>query len=74
MAETQKKLKIRMVQKHGTFEEWEDTEDFIPLKGELIIYTDGAGREPIPRFKVGDGVTTVQELPFATADLSWKEF
>ena len=39
---------------------------FVPLKGELIIYsTDEA--HPFSRLKVGDGVTNVVNLPFVAS-------
>lgn len=41
----------------------EGSTGFVPLKGELIIYSaDGA--HPFSRLKVGDGTTVVTSLPF----------
>jgi hypothetical protein len=37
--------------------------NFSPLAGELIIY-DPDVNNPYPRFKVGDGETNVNDLPF----------
>ena len=52
-----KEIKARVQQKHGTKAEWDRATSFVPLKGELIVYTD------IGQFKVGDGTTTVVNLP-----------
>ena len=38
---------------------------FAPLKGELIIYAPDENYD-YPRFKIGDGVTAVNALPFAS--------
>ena len=38
---------------------------FVPLQGELIIFS-ADDTHPFPRFKVGDGETTVVNLPFTT--------
>jgi hypothetical protein len=51
-----------MTQKIDTTENWNNTTNFIPLKGELIVYLDGDGE--VPRQKIGDGVTDVKSLPF----------
>lgn len=53
-----KEIKARVQQKHGTKAEWDKAISFVPLKGELIVYTD------IGQFKVGDGMTTVVKLPY----------
>ena len=51
--------------KNDTEKNWNKS-NFIPLQGELIIYsTDEA--HPFFRLKVGDGVTVVTELPFIDA-------
>jgi hypothetical protein len=60
----EKKFSTRHVQKHDDSEKWDLATDFIPLQGELIIY-DNLGK-----FKIGDGVTPVTELDFATTSLS----
>ena len=35
-----KEIKARVQQKHGTKAEWDKATSFVPLKGELIAYTD----------------------------------
>lgn len=48
---------------------------FIPLKGEIIVYSDYASKEVngetvyIPNFKVGDGLAYGIDLPFVNDDL-----
>lgn len=58
-----KTVKIRLVLKHDTAENWAKATNFVPKKGEVIIYDDAAG-EPA-RIKIGDGTTKVNDLPFA---------
>lgn len=59
-----KQINARIQHKIGTAAEWELATTFIPLKGELIIYSDGKGGESKPRLKIGDGTTKVGNLPF----------
>lgn len=56
--------KLRIKLKHDTEENWLKATTFKPLKGELIIY-DVDSAHSAPRFKVGDGVNVVGDLPFA---------
>ena len=56
-------VKARIQLKSDTEENWNKAINFVPLKGELIIYlTDDA--HPFSRLKVGDGTTTIIDLPF----------
>lgn len=50
----------RIVQKHDTKANWDKATNFIPLKGEIIIYDD------LNKIKIGDGTTTVVKLPYST--------
>ena len=61
----EKNLKTRIVNKHDTVENWL-VSDFIPLKGEIIIY-DADSNYP-ERMKIGDGVNNVNNLPFVVAE------
>lgn len=66
MAESQlKRLNARYQQKIDTEENWNKATNFIPLKGEVIIYADPDNQNYIPRIKIGDGITTVSQLPFS---------
>ena len=59
-------LKTRIQHKIDTYAHWELAKNFIPLEGELIIYTtDEYGNEKIG-LKIGNGdkITNVHDLPF----------
>lgn len=55
---SEKILNGRLVQKHDIEENWNKAINFVPKAGELIIYED------LNKIKIGNGVTTVTELPF----------
>ena len=59
-----KTIKTRIVNKHDTSANWSKAVNFIPKKGEIIIYDD------LRKIKVGDGATKVSSLPFVEQDLS----
>lgn len=54
---------IRIVHKHDIEANWLKAENFIPKQGELIIY-DIDEFCSFERFKIGDGITNVNDLPF----------
>jgi hypothetical protein len=60
-------MKERIQVKHDIAANWAKAVNFIPLAGELIIY-DGIIEKGIyieqPKLKIGDGIHTVNELPF----------
>jgi hypothetical protein len=58
----EKSIYARMFQKHGTAEEWNNS-DFIPEKGEIIIYDPDSNCDT-GRLKVGDGKTYASQLDF----------
>ncbi len=66
----EKNVNTRIQNKHDIEANWKKAINFIPKEGELIIYDP----DPIDqingcfetRFKIGDGVTTVTNLPFFT--------
>lgn len=74
----EKKVKTRIQQKHDLEVNWLQATNFVPMAGEIIIYdkevdADGntlnlpEGRTSpytYERFKIGDGHSTVNELPF----------
>lgn len=57
---TEKILKARQIQKNDIRANWDKATNFIPKLGELILYTDEN------RIKIGDGSTTVVNLPYLT--------
>ena len=58
----EKNLTTRIKHKTDTSANWAKAVNFIPLKGEIIIYSDTY------QIKVGDGVTKVNDLPFYTVE------
>lgn len=60
-----KTVKTRVFNKHDIETNWAKAVNFIPKKGEIIIY-DKDDTHSCPRFKVGDGETVVSSLPFIT--------
>ena len=71
---TEKKITSRIQQKHDVAANWAKATNFIPKKGEIIIYdaeysASGVETQAV-RFKIGDGSKTVNNLPFAVIDYS----
>ena len=70
-----KTFDTRIMSKRDTTLNWNKQPMFVPLKGEIIIYTD---REQdsvgnlVPGLKVGDGTTPAIDLPFVDAFLREK--
>ena len=60
-------IKARIQLKNDTEENWNKAINFVPLQGEIIIYS-ADNSHPFSRIKVGDGITTVIKLPFVNAD------
>lgn len=64
------KVNSRISLRIDTEENWNKYPDFIPLNGELIIYsTDNL--YPFQRFKTGDGIHKLAELPFIIHNPVW---
>ena len=61
----EKNFNARIVHKHDTEANWNTATSFIPKQGELIVY-DKDSTYDYERIKIGDGVTNVNSLPFAT--------
>jgi len=60
-------IKTRIQLKNDTEANWNKAINFIPLKGEVIIYS-ADDTHPFSRLKVGDGNTTIINLPFIDAN------
>lgn len=58
----------RIVHKHDTETNWNKAINFIPLIGEIIVY-DTDENYNYERFKIGDGKTTVINLPFQKTNI-----
>lgn len=71
----EKNIISRIVHKHDIEANWLKATNFIPKKGEIIVYdrddnvTDELLKGPYTyaRFKIGDGATLVSDLPFIDA-------
>ena len=59
----EKSIKTRVINKHDIEANWNLAVNFIPHKGEIIIY-DADEQNQLPRIKIGDGKTIVTELDF----------
>lgn len=67
-------INSRIKLKRDTTVNWNNATGFVPLAGEVIVYEDyrhmtkeieeESVEVPIPGFKIGDGQTFVQDLPF----------
>lgn len=72
-------INTRIQMKRDTTANWNNAVGFIPLDGEIIIYTDYKTitevvdnqnvTKNIPGIKIGDGNAYVQDLPFMDNDL-----
>ena len=69
----EKTLNSRIINKHDLEVNWLKAINFVPKQGELIVY-DIDDKYTYQRFKIGDGVTKVNDLPFiAKPDWNAKE-
>lgn len=59
----------RIINKHATEADWKES-SYKPLNAELIIY-DIDDNYTYQRFKLGDGKSTVNELPFIIHNPLW---
>ena len=64
-------VQARVAPKRDTTARWERKPDFVPFRGEIIIYTDKYSYTnekgetvSVPAIKIGDGTTCIAELPF----------
>lgn len=64
----EKIMKTRIIHKHDTEENWNKATNFIPKQGEIIVY-DVDAIHTYERFKIGDGVTNVNNLPFTAPEV-----
>lgn len=65
----EKTLKSRIIHKHDTAANWLKATTFVPKQGEIIVYDIDADYS-YERFKIGDGKTAVNSLPFAGGDIA----
>ena len=57
----------RISQLHKTEGQWAVLTDFVPMKGEFIIF-DPDMQHKYARLKIGDGITKLIDLPFFIND------
>lgn len=68
----EKILNSRIILKHDTVDNWGLAVNFIPRRGEIIIYEDN-NNHSLVGIKVGDGVNYVANLPFITESITNEE-
>lgn len=59
-------LKTRLQMKNDTEANWNKAVNFVPKKGEIIVYNTDENYS-LPRIKIGDGTTKVSDLGFLSA-------
>ena len=69
---SEKVIKTRVIHKHDIEAKWNEKEYFFPKQGEIIVY-DIDEEHPYERMKIGDGVTSVINLPFSYVGLEISE-
>ena len=69
----EKNVNSRIQHKHDTETNWLKATNFMPKIGELIIY-DPDNNYTYSRFKIGDGKTSVNNLPFAVEDINLDDY
>ena len=67
---TEKTISARMQMKTDTALNWSKAINFIPKKGEIIIY-EADSDYGYERMKIGDGSTKVNDLPFVIGEKDW---
>lgn len=64
----EKNIQSRIQHKHDTEANWNQTTNFIPKAGEIIIY-DKDENYSYSRLKVGDGINNLHNLSFVNEEL-----
>ena len=62
---SEKNFNTRIINKHDVEENWLKAVNFIPKQGEIIVY-DIDKNYSYERMKIGDGISLVSDLPFAS--------
>lgn len=63
----EKNMNTRIQHKHDTEANWNKALNFVPKSGEIIIY-DIDENYKYSRFKIGDGVRTINNIEFSISD------
>lgn len=69
----EKNMNSRIQHKHDIEANWLKATNFIPKVGELIIY-DPDNNYSYSRFKIGDGITLVNNLAFAVENINLEDY
>ena len=64
----EKNINARIIHKHDTEANWNLATNFTPKQGEIVVY-DVDDTYTYERFKIGDGVTNVNSLPFTAVEV-----
>lgn len=67
-----KNIKGVILPRHDIEENWVKAVNFIPAKGELIVYDADTINTKV-RFKFGDGVSNINNLDFASSDIKFED-
>ena len=72
-------VKARILAMRDTTAHWDEKRSFIPMRGEIIIYTDHGQIEDefgnvvnVPGIKIGDGSAYLIDLPFVNDDVRYQ--
>lgn len=72
-------VNARILVRRDTTENWNAVRSFIPMRGEIIIYTDHGkiedeyhNRINVPGIKIGDGSAYLIDLPFVNDDVRYQ--
>ena len=72
-------VNARILARRDTTANWNTHRDFIPMRGEVIIYTDHGTVEDdqghtinVPGVKIGDGSSYLIDLPFSGDDVRYQ--
>lgn len=68
-------INARILARRDTTGNWNSRRDFVPLRGEIIVYTDAGQMDDgfgnminVPGIKIGDGNAYLVDLPFVGND------
>ena len=72
-------INARILARRDTTEHWNANRSFVPLRGEVIVYTDHGQMEDgygntinVPGVKIGDGSAYLIDLPFVGNDTRYQ--
>ena len=68
----EKIINTRIINKHAVESDWLKAVNFTPKQGELIVY-DRDSTYDYERFKIGDGITPVNDLEFVSAQSDYEQ-